>query len=465
VTRTVRALLVALAASILGADLLLLTARITRLALLTAIGGGLAPGRKNVELVGRFTPPDAQIGAFSDVSTLHGYAYLGRFSPGCRGGVYVIDIRRPSTPRQVAFIPAHPGSYVSEGVQVVSLATPAFRGDVLVHNNEVCRDDGRGGISLWDVTNPARPAPLALNVGDDIGGLLPGANQTHSAFAWQQGDRAFVLTVDDVELRDVDLMEITDPRQPRLIAETGHPDWPEVREPLALGQAPFLHDGVARNVKGGWQLLLSYWDAGWVILDIADPAHPRFVKDFDYPDPDPLTHLSPPTGNAHSAEWDRTGRFILGADEDFSPYREREPPQEGRPARLDEPGRRSLPGGANAVFDGWGYVRLLDARTLAQIDAYAIPQALDPTYQFGLQALSVHEVATDPAADVAYLSYYNAGFRVLSFNRRGLREVGHFIDEEGNDFWGVEVARDDGRLVLASDRDRGLYLFRYTGPR
>jgi hypothetical protein len=45
--------------------------------------------------------------------------------------------------------------------------------------------------------------------------------------------------------------------------------------------------------------------------------------------------------------------------------------------------------------------------------------------------------------------------------------VGHFIDEGGNDFWGVQLRKppDSREVVLASDRDSGLYIFRYTGPR
>ena len=47
-----------------------------------------------------------------------------------------------------------------------------------------------------------------------------------------------------------------------------------------------------------------------------------------------------------------------------------------------------------------------------------------------------------------------------------MQQTGKFIDEGGNNFWGVEVvttAQGD-RLFAGSDRDFGLYLFRYTGP-
>jgi hypothetical protein len=53
----------------------------------------------------------------------------------------------------------------------------------------------------------------------------------------------------------------------------------------------------------------------------------------------------------------------------------------------------------------------------------------------------------------------------VKFGKNGIQEVGHFIDQGGNDFWGIEpIQRDRGQpLVPASDRDFGLYLFRYTG--
>jgi len=76
----------------------------------------------------------------------------------------------------------------------------------------------------------------------------------------------------------------------------------------------------------------------------------------------------------------------------------------------------------------------------------------------------VHEVAIDPdpSKRLAYLSYYAGGFRVIEYGPKGLKEVGVFVDEGGSDFWGVEVHRiGRQQYVLASDRDYGLYIFRY----
>ena len=105
---------------------------------------------------------------------------------------------------------------------------------------------------------------------------------------------------------------------------------------------------------------------------------------------------------------------------------------------------------------------------MTELDAYAVPEARDERFSLGngFGDLTVHEAATDPAADLAYVSYYHAGLRVMAFGDGKLTEVGRFIDGRGNNFWGVDVASDKqgGRLILASDRDYGLYVFRYTGP-
>jgi hypothetical protein len=61
---------------------------------------------------------------------------------------------------------------------------------------------------------------------------------------------------------------------------------------------------------------------------------------------------------------------------------------------------------------------------------------------------------------------------VIKYGGRGITEVGHYIHENGNNFWGVEAHRVVGKkarnlsgktLILASDRDSGLWIFQYTG--
>jgi len=123
---------------------------------------------------------------------------------------------------------------------------------------------------------------------------------------------------------------------------------------------------------------------------------------------------------------------------------------------------------ATSRFDGWGYTHLYrnDGDRLTGVDHFAIDEALDERFASGFGALSVHEFATDPTEYLAYSSYYAGGMRVLRFGDGGMEQVGAFIDEGGNDFWGVEqfTTPQGERLFAGSDRDYGLYLFRYTGP-
>jgi hypothetical protein len=221
----------------------------------------------------------------------------------------------------VGFIHSEEDTFVTEGFQVLHLKTKAFTGDLLVHSNEHC-GGGAGGISLVDVTDPLRPKKLRASVGDfseEAGTTTTVAHMAHSAFAWQAGDRAFAVLGDEEEPLDVDIMEITDPPRPELVKETALRDWPQARQ--STRAVSFFHDVVGRQVDGRWVMLLSYWDAGWVLLDVTEPSAPVSVGDSDYLEPDALTGLGVAEGNAHQAWFDSTGRFVIGADDDSAPYR------------------------------------------------------------------------------------------------------------------------------------------------
>lgn len=606
--------------------------------------GHIPPVVENVEQVGVWTAPrtNKKPGRITDVWSKGNFAYLGTFAPPCSGlGVNVVDISDPANPTKAAFIPARPGTRVND-VKVFSLDTPDFTGDLLLHSNENCSAHPQrvGGISLWDVTDPTNPEPLAQGVGDTNDGALPIARQIHNVFAWQDGDRAFAAIVDDEELLDLDILEITDPTNPVHIAETGLPDWPTVNVD-AFGGNAFLHDLWFDIVDGTPQLLLSYWDAGWIRVDVTDPENPTLIDppgDSDYPNPDPLVQAAlgqslVAEGNAHAAVWDRTGELVLAGDEDQAPFRGAfeittgpnagevgagefafTKPVTSFPASevsgptvyggsacpgqdLDEDGtddRAQVPdasildgvvgpddervlvttrgtcffsdkirtgeekgydvviignhhvgaaGGAapdaffcggqgspvlgtaagicighqsmhllfndepefepvtgvtspdmppvgtlgervfmSSIFDGRGPFHLIDNASMEEIDAFAPPEVHDPAFAQDFGELTMHNIEADPSADLAYISWYALGFRVLDFSgctSRGgdgdfsnqdqpgcVEQVGAFIDEGGNDFWGIHQALDhptDPDLLLLSDRDRGLYLLKFNG--
>jgi catechol 2,3-dioxygenase-like lactoylglutathione lyase family enzyme len=102
---------------------------------------------------------------------------------------------------------------------------------------------------------------------------------------------------------------------------------------------------------------------------------------------------------------------------------------------------------------------------MTELDTYAIPEAHDPAFANGFGDLSVHEVATSHrVANRLHFSYYAGGFRVAEIVNDEIVERGHYIDQNGNNFWGVQVLDHGGQeYVAASDRDHGLWIFRYHG--
>ncbi len=180
------------------------------------------------------------------------------------------------------------------------------------------------------MTDPENPVPLVQGAGDRSpeGSTVQNpalvAKSYHSVFIWQDGPRAYLVASDNTELADVDIFDITDPTDPEFISDLDLFDLPEAADIVdngAFGNAIFHHDVVVKRVGGTMRMLVSYWDAGYVELDVDDPSDPTFIVDTDFDDPDPLTGADPPEGNAHQAEFTHDGEFFLAGDEDFAPYR------------------------------------------------------------------------------------------------------------------------------------------------
>ena len=558
----------------------------------------------NVQLVSKLRLKNVVPEKIADVGVFNSHAYLAAWGvETCKyNGVHVVDIRNPAAPKEVAFIGSKEGSYPGEGVQALHIDTPAFNGDILVTNNEKCKEPaGFGGMNIYDVTKPSSPTPLAEGVGDSTvaGAGKKDAHEIHSVFAWDAGDKAYAVIVDNEEGTDVDIMDITNPKTPFLLREYDlDQTFPQILQaaPANLVEV-FLHDMVVKEIGGRQVLLLSYWDAGYVAVDATNPAALTYIGDTDFTNPDPEAAESgftvAPESNAHQAEFTRDNRYVIAADEDFSPlvvnglnvndaseiiasqgsgtkllldgqvvqgssvyvglacnggtavpagspttsdiavvergvctFTEKvanviraggyeavlifnrtgtdacdsllgmtvegdiytfgvAPRSQGfaifnkpydNAACLNGTGPAQLPVAVGTVgdtlrftgkFDGWGYVHLYryGAGKLPELDTFAIPEAHDQRYVRGFGDLSVHEVATSAVRnDLAYLSYYSGGFRVLRIAGEKLEEAGHFIDVGGNNFWGVQVFRSGNEeLIAASDRDFGLYIFRYTG--
>jgi hypothetical protein len=307
--------------------------------------GHLPASKKNVKLVGKLklTSFAEDISDVSALETSDGrwFAYLGDWAADCdTGGVHVVNFTNPAKPVPAGFLDSGGSGYVTEGVHALRIDTADFKGDLLVVSNEWCQasrnpNDTPGGITLWDITEPTAPKQLVRAFGDsDL--FTNRANESHSAIAWDAGNSAYVAAIDNDEaFDDVDIFNITNPRKPVKVSETGLFDlsklapntrWPTA-EFAAFGEEPTSHDfDVIQKPNGTWHLMVSYWDAGWVDLDVTNPANPTFVEDSTYAACDQVVQGATgqclqPEGNAHQGEWNADGSLFIGTDEDFGPTR------------------------------------------------------------------------------------------------------------------------------------------------
>jgi hypothetical protein len=310
--------------------------------------GHLPPVRQELELVSKLNliSPSTQKpvlpGQVADVAVHKGYAYLNSWdSTTCAdGGTFVVDIRDPARPQQIAFIPAKDPFYHGEGAQVLSIDTPQFKGDILAVNDETYGSNvtapcgpairAGGGFDLYNVTDPARPVALVQGAGDrspyssEIQDPNLVGKSYHSVFAWQDGPRAYLVASDNTEDSDVDIFDITDPAKPEFIKDLDVLKLAQASQIVstsAHGNSILHHDVVVKRIAGHMRMLVSYWDGGYLQLNVDNPAIPTYITDTNFDKPDPLIGIDPPEGNAHQAEYSHDNQFILAADEDFDPYR------------------------------------------------------------------------------------------------------------------------------------------------
>jgi hypothetical protein len=511
----------------------------------------------------------------TDVWAHGNYAYLGTFDDIICSldftGVHIVDISDPENPAKVAFIPAKPGTRNND-VKVASIDTPHFTGEILVATNESCGSPfnprlharglgtppGQGGVAIWDVTNPTKPRALKQNFLD-----FP----THNTFPYQQGENAYMVVVDDANVQDVHIVDISKPQSPTEIAVTGQLDWPaDIAAEFGGSAAVFLHDVWVQENDGRVIAYLAYWDAGLVLLDITEPANPVFLGDSEYAVPDPLSGEFP-AGDGHVAVPSADGSRVLFGDEDFAagalttfefdgtsyPVAEGgfTPPTFSLPGamfsgavhwtggegcttsefdRAAAPGEIALiqrgtcffqdkaeaafalgysgfivandaargeelvtmaprdagpyppiPGyfvgfstgeimkaneggllAAAGIFDGYGYLRLMDvtdAANIVEVDQFATEGVFANPPIPGDRTM--HNVVVDDGT-TAYISWYAEGMRVVDFSGDALSEVAHFVDTvNGSNFWGVYLHDhpNGNTYILGSDRNTGLWIF------
>jgi hypothetical protein len=301
-------------------------------------GGVSAPPGSNGDMTGRV----ADVAAHGD----HAYLTAFRAADCLGGGAWIMDISDPTNPTEVGFLPTTDGNYAGEGAQVVTPDHGEYAGrQLFIHQNETCdatlaeADKARGGsdrylggINIWDVTDPANATLLVEHAGDMTAGSATRANPTsvHSAFAWNShiDEKTYAVLVDNEEWEDVDIFDITDPTNPVPVNDTLDL-WSlfgvAQSSPPNLTQV-FNHDMMVYRKGDRYIMNVNYWDGGYVLLDVTDPTpgNVSLIAESDYAELDEERlkrgHEVAPEGNAHQSEFSPDFKYLIGTDEDFSPY-------------------------------------------------------------------------------------------------------------------------------------------------
>jgi hypothetical protein len=434
-------------------------AGVVAVVLLVAVGlapvgpsGAQAPRPKtwNTEVVGHVAPP--QDGGYGDVWAHKDVAYLGNLRQAdCRpaNGVWAISLRDPAKPRPLASFAKFPGSD-GEDVWVGSVKTRAFRGDLAVVGLQRCSRQSAGfaGLALYDVSDPDRPRELGRLATGVVSGVHEvGVVQRPDGRVLALAAVPYSFNLSQGRRGDLRIIDVTDPRRPREVADWDvRRDGPaEARGQLAARRDVFDHS--AWPFDKGNKLFASFWAAGVQFLDISDPAAPRLIGQTPYRPEDGYR-------GAHSGWFNEDETLFVQNDETMMALR-------------------------SGSGTSWTFQRVFDTSSLERprlLSTFATESAVpgkdgraatDGVY-------SVHNAVIK--GDLEYASWYSDGVRVVDLSDpRRPREVAWFIPPPSAPrqtaataqggrrdmpvVWGVHPWKD---LVLASDMNSGLWVFRVT---
>jgi hypothetical protein len=366
------------------------------------------------------------------VNVQDGFAYVGHMGQS-RVGTSVVDVSDPRHPRVVAQLETPPGTH-SHKVQVV--------GDVLLVNyerNAAFEPDApswQGGLKVFDISKPAQPREIAFL-------KMPGKG-VHRMTYWEPplaymsgSDEGFI----DQFLVIVDLSEPTRPCEVGRWwfhgQHTGGGETPGWTPTQSHGGAPgakryALHHPLIR----GDRAYCGYWDAGLVILDIADKRAPSLVSQLEFgADVSTATHTALPV----------PGRNVLVVTDE------------------------QLANDCSGMQTRVRVVDIADETRPRVVSEFPVPEGDFCTRggRFGPHNLHEMRPGSLVSSDEIYVTWFNAGLRVVSIaDATRPHEVAYFVPDAPPGRSSIQfndlIVGADG-LVYVTDRFAGgLYIVERT---
>jgi len=373
----------------------------------------------NVAKLGRLDIPGG-----GQVVVQDGYAYIGHMAPPL--GTSVVDVRDPRNPRLVAQIPAPPAG--------MSHKARVRRDGILVTNSQKLRrapdnPDFKPGIRIFDASNPEQPRQITQWHCAGVGVHRFDIDDRYAYLAAElEGFRGRIVVI----------LDLKDPEKPEEVGRWWLPgQW------IAGGEQPTWEarrHSCHHPLRYGERLYVSYWHAGFMILDIADMTKPKLVTHLDWSPPYPC-----PTHTALRIPWKlKDHDFLLCTDEEVGDRLTRWP----------------------AAFV-W-MVDITDETKPLPVSTFKGPDNPEAPADEGFGAHQPQEQLY-PGDNIIAVTWFSGGLRLIDISDPyALREVGHYTPHPAagqpqlasND---VFVAPD--KRIYLIDRFNGLEILEYTGER
>lgn len=365
------------------------------------------------------------------IEVVDGIAYVGHTNGP--EATTIIDVNDPASPRiihqvQCAHANVHAHKVrVTNGLMLTNYESIHYLGEP--------GEGFRGGLNIYDISNPEAPKQISF--------WGPGGIGLHR---FTVDDRYAYLSssMEGYIGHIVVILDLADPVNPQ---EVGRWWWPG--QWIAGGEEqdiPENHLRCHHPIRRGDRLYVSYWHAGWAILDISDMANPVCIsrQEWKAPYPYPAHTCLPMPFDLKGLESYRADGLdvMLMADEDVA-----------KKPGLDE---------ASPAFI-WIY-DIADEANPKVISKFQLDH-LDSNVAAPTMTGCHQPVELVRSTDIP-VAWFEQGLRIMNIDDPfNPKEVAHFKPDppEGAErLLANDVFQDDDGLIYLIDRDRGLHILEPT---
>ena len=293
-----------------------------------------------------------------------------------------------------------------------------------------------GGFKVYDVSNPARPEPIAYVKTGGIGVHRFDMDERYAYISTEmEGYVGNILVIYDIR----------DPARPEEVSR-----WWMPGQHLAGGETPdwagFDHR-LHHALRQGDRLWAGCWHAGLRVIDVSDITAPRTVGEYNYHPPFPE-----PSHTFMALPFQLAGRDIaIAIDEEDQYYSEEE-----------AAARRGRPHANLWVFD------VTDPAAMKPLSIYQVSEADSPWSQAPGTRFGGHQFQEHMSDTLVYCAWFSGGLRIVDIaDPRAPREVGYFVPEPVNGHAAPQtndVDVDPRGLVYLVDRFTGFDIVEFSRP-